>query len=139
MDEATFKNRTKQYGIRAIRLALELPHSREVNVLVRQLVSSATSVGANYRSACRAKSKPDMVSKMSISEEECDESLYWLELIEEVCPAKKNELRALLKEGDELTAMLVSSIKTLKNSPDFKRGMVRERRRSYADLLLNED
>ena len=79
---------------------------------VDQIVRSSASVGANYRSACRAKSKPDFVNKLRIVEEEADESLYFLELIFEFHPQMKTEITSLYKEGSELLAMIVSSINT---------------------------
>jgi len=83
VNEEEMKQRTKQFALRVIKLVAALPKSREADVIGRQLLRSATSVGANYRSACRARSKADFISKIGIVEEESDESLYWLELIME--------------------------------------------------------
>jgi len=81
MNEEDFKRRTKQLALRVIRLVEALPQSRTSEVIGKQLIRSATSVGANYRSACRGKSTADVIAKLSLVEEEADESLYWMELI----------------------------------------------------------
>ena len=83
MDEQEFKKRTQQLAHRVIKLVEALPNTTTGNVLGRQLLRSGTSVGANYRAACRAKSKADMIAKLGIVEEESDETLYWLELLVE--------------------------------------------------------
>ena len=80
----------------------------------RQLLKSATSIGANYRSARRARSKADFISKMSIAQEEADEANYWLETAIDSGLITKDAIGSLLNEADELTAMLTSSIKTAK-------------------------
>ena len=77
MDERAFKARTKELALRVIRLVNSLPRNRTANVIGHQVLRSATSVGANYRAACRAKSVADMIAKLSIVEEEADETLYW--------------------------------------------------------------
>mgnify|MGYP003394239720 CR=1 FL=1 len=81
MDEQKFKERTKKLALRVVQLVEELPRSPAADVISRQLLRSATSIGANYRAACRGKSKADVISKLSIVEEEADESVYWLELL----------------------------------------------------------
>ncbi|WP_238845579.1 four helix bundle protein [Nostoc edaphicum] len=81
MNEENFKRITKQLALRVIRLVEALPQSRTADVIGKQLIRSATSVGANYRSACRGKSTTDVIAKLSLLEEEADESLYWMELI----------------------------------------------------------
>ena len=83
MDTGEFKQRTKNFGIRTIRLVAALPSSSIVPVIARQLVKCSTSVGANYRAACRARSTADFIAKLKIVEEECDESLYWFKVIVE--------------------------------------------------------
>lgn len=80
MDEKTFKDRTKRLGVNIIKMTEKLSNSRANDILVRQIIRSATSVGANYRAACRAKSTPDMINKLRIVEEEADETIYWLEI-----------------------------------------------------------
>lgn len=115
MDEKEFKDRTKNLALRTIKLIEALPNSTSANVIGKQLLCSATSVGANYRAACRAKSTADLISKLSIVEEEADESLYWLELIEESKLIAERKLVELKKDMNEIVAMIVSSIKTLKS------------------------
>ena len=77
------KDRTKKFALRVIRMTEALPRNRVADVLGRQVLRSGTSVGANYRAACRAKSRADFISKMGTVEEECDETIYWLELLVE--------------------------------------------------------
>lgn len=92
-----------------------LPSNRIYDALVRQLVRSSTSVGANYRAACRAKSTADFVNKLKIVEEEADESSYFLDLLYEIDKGKNKEvLRSLLKESNELTSIYVASLKTMR-------------------------
>ena len=79
MDEKAFKDRTKKLALKIIELVEELPNRRTADVIGRQLLRSATSVGANYRSACRGRSTADVLSKLAIVEEEADESIYWME------------------------------------------------------------
>ncbi len=81
MNEQQFKTRTKQVALRVIRLVESLPMTKTADVIGKQLLRSATSVGANYRASCRAKSTADLIAKLSIVEEETDETLYWLELL----------------------------------------------------------
>lgn len=114
MDEKEFKDRTKKLALNVIQLVEELPPGRTTNVISRQLVRSATSVGANYRAACRGKSKADVISKLSIVEEEADESVYWLELLIESDNVPEERVRELLNESNEIVAMTVASIKTLR-------------------------
>ena len=121
MDEQQFKRRTKDVALRVIRLVESLPKSRTADVLARQLLRAATSVGANYRAACRGKSAADMIAKLAIVEEEADETLYWLDLIAEVRLVRKTRLQKLIAEIDELVAMIVASQKTLRrNNPKSK-------------------
>ena len=82
MNADEFKNRTKTFAIRVIRLVEALPKNQTAKVIGNQLLRCGTSVGTNYRAACRAKSPADFVAKMAVVEEECDESIYWMELIE---------------------------------------------------------
>jgi four helix bundle protein len=117
MDESEFKRRTKQFAIRVIRLSQSLPTEREADVLGRQLLRSGTSVGANYRAVCRAKSRPDMLAKLAIVEEEADESIYWMELLVESDLVSERRLASLKQEAEEILAMIVASIRTLKFGP----------------------
>jgi four helix bundle protein len=116
MNEAQFKERTKSVALRVIRLVDSLPRNRSADVIGRQLLRSATSVGANYRAACRAKSRKDMVAKLGLIEEEADESIYWLELIVESALMQKGRLTALLDELNEILSMVVASQKTMRRA-----------------------
>jgi four helix bundle protein len=113
MTEREMKQRTKAFALRVLKLIDSLPESRSGRVLARQLGRSGTSVGANYRAACRSRSTAEMISKLSVVEEEADESAFWIELLGEhgVVPAEK--LAPLVREADELTAIMVASRKTL--------------------------
>jgi four helix bundle protein len=106
------KARTKQFALRVIRLTESLPKGRAAEVIGRQLLRSATSVGANYRAACRSRSIADFVAKMTLVEEEADESNYWLELLVEAKLVEAKRLEPLMKETGEIVAITVSSIKT---------------------------
>jgi four helix bundle protein len=114
MNEQQFKDRTKELGLRVVRLVEALPAGRTADVIAKQILRSATSVGANYRAACRGKSAADMISKLDIVLEEADETLFWLEIIvgAELMPA--NKLRDLMAETSEIVAMTVTSLKTLR-------------------------
>ena len=114
MDERAFKDRTKGFALAVIHLVQRLPAGPSSDVIGRQILRSATSIGANYRAACRAKSLADMINKLKIVEEEADESLYWLELLGESGIVQLDQLSALSKECDELVAMTVASLKTLR-------------------------
>lgn len=116
MDERQFKERTKKLGLRVIRLVEALPRGRASDVIGRQVLRSATSVGANNRAACRARSNTDMIAKLGIVEEEADETLYWLELLIEAGLMPESRLVELMQETDEIVAMTVASIKTLRRS-----------------------
>ena len=115
MTEQEFKDRTKQIALRVIRLVESLPNTHSAQIIGKQLLRSATSAGANYRAACRGKSTADILHKLAIVEEEADESLYWLELLieSEIVPEKK--LSVLMSDINEIVAMTVSSIKTLRS------------------------
>jgi four helix bundle protein len=119
------KLRTKQFALRVIRLTDSLPRRASADVLGRQLLRSATSVAANYRSACRAKSRAEFVSKMGTVEEEADESAIWLELIAESEIVTAGKLSALRREADELTAIAVASIRTARRGPVSPQSAVR--------------
>ncbi|CAN5698487.1 four helix bundle protein [soil metagenome] len=116
MDREQFKKRTKLLALRVIRLSQSLERSREADVSGGQLLRSGTSIGANYRAACRAKSTADYINKRKIVEEEADETFYWLELLVEAKIVPAAHLADLMKEVDEIVAMTVSSIKTLRST-----------------------
>ena len=105
------KTRTKRYGLRVIKAVQALPNDRVANVLGSQLLRAGTSVGANYRAACRAKSTPDSMNKLKIVQEECDESLYWMELTVESGLMRFKRLTELMTEGDEILFIVVASLK----------------------------
>ncbi len=113
MDENLFKQRTKQLALRVIKAVEVLPKNRTADVLSRQLIRSGTSIGANYRAACRGKSTSDVIAKLRIVEEEADESAYWMELLIESGLLAKARLSELLQETNEIVAMTVASIRTL--------------------------
>jgi four helix bundle protein len=110
------KLRTKQFALRVIKLVETLPKNKIGDVLGKQILRSATSVAANYRAACRARSKADFISKIAIVEEEADESLFWLELIAESGLMNTERLKDLTKEADELTAIFTATGKTAKQN-----------------------
>jgi four helix bundle protein len=108
------KNRTKQFTIRILNFAGSLEYSIVKKIVVNQIAKSGSSVGANYRSACRGRSDAEFLSKLNIVLEEADESLFWLEVIEEMNWQNNEELKSLIKEANELTAIFVTIIKNTK-------------------------
>jgi four helix bundle protein len=120
MDKRELQDRTKQFALRALKLADALPHSAAGRAISSQLVRAATSIGANYRSACRARSRAEFAAKLGIALEEADESLYWLELVRDGKLVPEDELSLLLKEADELTAILASGRKSAVNTSNIR-------------------
>ena len=114
MTQEEMKSRTKHFALRVIRLVQSLPPNLVANVIGNQLLRSGISVGANYPAACRAKSIPDFINKLSIVEEEADESIYWMELLVEGKIVKANLLENLMDEANQILSIVVSSIKTSK-------------------------
>jgi len=114
MNKDELINRFKQFALRVIRLCQSLPTDKTADVIKGQLLRAGTSVGANYRAACRAKSSADFINKLKIVEEELDESLYWMELLIEAKIITEQKLNDLKKEGNELLSIIVSSIMTSK-------------------------
>ena len=112
MTKQELQARTKQFALRVVRLIQALPNDKVGDVLRRQLLRSGTSVGANYRAACRAKSPADFLNKLKIVEEEADESLYWLELISDAGLVPPPRLTDLEKEADALVAIFVAAART---------------------------
>ena len=110
------KERTKQFAIEVIRFYAGLPKTQEFLVIGKQLIRSASSVGANYRAACRAKSRADFVAKLSIVEEEADESVYWMEMLEGLGMGDDTTLRKLKGEAAQLVAIMVTSKKTARET-----------------------
>jgi four helix bundle protein len=110
------KERTKRFALAAVRLVESLPRDRACDVLGRQLLRSGTSVGANYRAACRAKSPADFISRATNVEEEADESAFWMELLLDLRKVKPAEAGPLKGEAEELVAIMVTSAKTARRS-----------------------
>jgi four helix bundle protein len=118
MNKDELKARTKRFALAIIKLVEELPNTKAGNTIGGQLIRSGTSVAANYRTACKARSSADFISKITVVEEESDESLFWLEMIEESDLLQNNDrLIVLKKEANELTAIFTAAGKTsrLKN------------------------
>ncbi|MFY8109610.1 MAG: four helix bundle protein [Bacteroidia bacterium] len=109
------KNRTKKVGLEVIKLIDELPNNASSWAIAKQIVRSSTSIGANYRAACRAKSTADFINKLKIVEEEADETQYWLEILEESGLVQSDRIEFIKREVNELLSIVVSSIKTLKS------------------------
>jgi four helix bundle protein len=114
MTPKELKDRTRRFAVDVMQLCRELPTTLDGRVVGQQLIRCATSVGANYRASCRARSRAEFVAKLGTVEEEADESLYWLELIVESKLAAPARVERLLKEADQLTAIFVASLKTAK-------------------------
>ena len=114
MDERLFKERTKKTALRIISLVAALPKNMVAEVLGKQLLRSGTSLAANYRAACRAKSRVHFISKLRDVEEEADESLFWMELIVDRGLVKWSLVKPLSDEVEEILAMVVASINTLR-------------------------
>jgi four helix bundle protein len=120
MTQNEMKKRTQEFALRVMRLVESLPETRTSQVLGKQLLRSATSVGANYRAACRARSTAEFLSKLGIVEEEADETIYWLELLIDSGQIKRNLVENLKKEADEILSIVVASIRTSKQKRDPK-------------------
>ena len=120
MDKRELQDRTKQFALRVLKLIDVLPCTAAGRAISSQLVRAATSVGANYRSACRARSRAEFAAKLGVAVEEADESLYWLELVRDGKLLPENKLSLLLKEADELTAILASGRKSAVNTSNIK-------------------
>ena len=116
MKKDELKARTKEFAKRIVTLCRELPNTREGRLIGDQIFRSGTSVAANYRAGCRARSRAEFISKLTIVEEEADETLFWLEILSELEIVKKDRLEPLMKENDEIVAIIVSSIKTAKSN-----------------------
>lgn len=107
----TIRERTKRFALSIIKFSNGLPKSTSSFVIAKQIIRAATSVGANYRSALRARSKAEFIAKLGIVEEEADESIYWLELLLESNISNSERTKALILEGNELLSIIVSSLK----------------------------
>jgi four helix bundle protein len=116
------KDRTKQFALRIIKLFQALPKTDEARILGKQFLRSGTSVGANYRAVCRARSNAEFIAKIGIVVEEADETVFWLELLSESEIINIKKLENLMKEANELLAIFAASQITAKsNSPKYKK------------------
>lgn len=109
------KKRTKQIGLDVIKLVDELPNTPSAWIIAKQIIRSSTSVGSNYRAACRAKSSADFINKLKIVEEEADETQFWLEIIEESNLINSVRIESIKKEVNEIIAITVASINTARH------------------------
>ncbi len=110
------KKRTKLFGLRVIRLVESLPNTKTATMIGGQLLRCGTSVGANYRAACRGRSRAEFIAKLGTVEEEADESAYWIEMLVEAKIIKIGSVRQLHTEADELTAIMAKSRQTARHS-----------------------
>jgi four helix bundle protein len=113
--EEELKKRMLAFAVDVIRFTEGLPKSQAADIVSKQLIRCATSGGANYRAACRGRSKPDFISKLGVAEEEADETQYWLEMLGCLALAEGEEYHKLRREAQELTAILTSSGRTAKS------------------------
>ena len=113
MNSKELKERTKMFAIQIIKFVDGLKQSTSTFVLSKQIIRSATSIGANYRAACGARSKAEFIAKLQIAREESDETLYWLEIFQET--TSHDDLKIFIKECDELTAILTAALKTARS------------------------
>ena len=114
MDEKVLKGRTKRFGLRIMKLVDALPKTTSGRAIGNQLVRSGTSVGANYRAACRGRSKAEFIAKIGVVAEEADESAFWLELLMDANILKTDLVSPLHQEAEELTAIFTASGRTAK-------------------------
>jgi four helix bundle protein len=114
VDEQEFKRRRKDIAVRILTLVESLPRSTCAFAIARQIVRSGTSIGSNYRAACRAISRADLIAKLGHVEEEADETLYWMELLIERKIVTAQKLQPLMSDVNEVLAMTVASIQTLR-------------------------
>src|SRR5215475_13512590 len=120
MDKRELQDRTKQFALRVLNLVDALPRTTGARAISMQLAQAATSIGANYRAACRSRSRAEFAAKLGVAVEEADESLYWLELVRDGKLLPENKLSPLLKEADELTDILASGRKSAVNTSNIK-------------------
>lgn len=120
MNSNTLKDRTKQFSIDTAKYLYKLPKDATFLAYHRQLVRCSSSVGANYRAACRAKSDRDFLNKLKIVEEECDESMFFLELIDALTEVERETNRKLHAEANELLSIIVASINTIRKRINAK-------------------
>jgi four helix bundle protein len=116
MSDSEFRKRTFDFGIRSVRVVEALPKTMPAQTIAKQLVRAATSVGANYRASVRGRSRGDFLSRMGIVEEECDEALYWIDVLVELGFVSKTRVEELRNEANQIIAITVSSIKTARKN-----------------------
>src|SRR5512142_2337475 len=116
MKHQNLQDRTRKFALSVIKFTEQLPRDDTSKILSRQLLRSGTSVGANYRAVCRAKSTADFLNKLRVVEEECDESLFWMELLVENNLIKEARIRDLISEGNQILSIVVASVKTARSS-----------------------
>ena len=109
MDSEVLKKRTKEFALRIIKLIDALPNTTAGQTIGKQVIRSGTSVAANYRAVCRARSRPEFISKLGVVVEEADETVFWLEIVIESNLLKKELVASLLQEANEITAIMVSA------------------------------
>src|SRR5712691_10819269 len=115
--QVDLKDRTRAFALAMVQLVEEMPHGRTADVIARQLLRAGTSVGANYRAACRARSRREFVAKLGIVEEEADETQFWLDLVIARGFADTDRVMKLREEARQLVAIIVTSIRTARNTP----------------------
>ena len=120
MDKIELKRRAQKFAVDVIKFVGKLPNDRSLKVLANQLLRSSTSVGANYRAACKGKSTADFINKIVICEEEADESIYWFDLMQEAELVQESIIAPLRKEANELTAIFTAIGKTTKENQKIK-------------------
>ena len=131
MTPEEMKTRTKRFGLRIIRAAGALPHTFAARHIGGQLLRAGTSVGANYRAACRSRTQAEFIAKLGIVKEEADESLYWMEVLIEAAIMPEGKLRALMAEGNEILSIVVASMNTARggtrspNQPRTRKSAIR--------------
>ncbi|MBL8030139.1 MAG: four helix bundle protein [Candidatus Doudnabacteria bacterium] len=116
MPDKDLKIRTKSFTIRIVKLCRALPKNYEGSIIGNQLFRCGTSVGANYRAACRARSKLEFISKIGIVIEECDESIFWMELLIDLALLPFNKMESLLQEAHEILAIMIASSNSAKKN-----------------------
>ena len=112
------KNRTKKFAINIVKFFRSLPKTDEARVIGRELLRSATSLAAHYRAVCRAQSRQEFVAKLGIAIDEADQTMFWLELVDETGIVDNRTLGTLRKEADALVAIFAVSLRTVKSNND---------------------
>ena len=115
--QVDLKDRTRAFALAVVQLVEEMPHGRAADVIARQLLRAGTSVGANYRAACRARSRKEFLAKLGIVEEEADEAQFWLDIVAERRLCSTDRVSSLRDEARQLVAIVVSSIRTARRTP----------------------